>query len=85
MATLYRANGKKSVIKPKGKHFTIGELQDAVGGNIQLIDLHDHYLVVNANGHLLDLHYNSEATRLVYQFGYDYVAGDAVYCEKTQI
>lgn len=85
MATLYRANGTKKAIKPKGKHFSIKELQDAVGGYIELLDLNSHYLIVNENGRLLDLHYNSEATRLVMQFGYDYIVGDAVYCEKTQI
>jgi len=85
MATLYRANGEKKTVKPKGKTFSIKELQDAVGGYFELVDLNDHYLVVNENGRLLDLNYNSNASRLVKQFGHDYIVGDALYCEKTFI
>ena len=86
MATLYRANGTPTPIKPKkGKRFTVGELQKLVGGYVELIPIPGHYLAVNEDGKLLDLNYNSNATRLVHQFGYGYVVGDAVYCDAEQI
>lgn len=86
MATLYRANGTAMPVKPKkGKQFSIKELQDFVGGHVELIPIPGHYLVVNEAGRLLELEYNSQATRLVHQFGYDYVVGDAVYIECNQI
>lgn len=84
MPTLYKSNGE--IIPIKRKHpFTLAELQEYVGGYIELIPIGENYLVVNEEGRLLDLPVNENATRIVAQLGYLPIVGDALFTEKRFI
>lgn len=62
-ALLLKPEGPFKKIKPKGKYFTLKELQDAVGGNIEIYPYPyaDEFILVNEEGALLDLEYNINA------------------------
>ena len=59
-ALLFKQDGSVTKIKPKGTYFTLKELQTLVGGLIELYPkrLHDHLIVCNEEGLLLDLEPN---------------------------
>lgn len=75
-------------VKPEnGKFYTLKELQGFVGGYIELIHLGDTTMVVNEEGKVMDLDANPLATA-IYRNQYqttDYIAGDALLCESSQI
>ena len=84
MPTLYKSNGE--IIPIKRKHpFTLAELQEYVGGYIELITIGDRYLVVNEEGRLMDLPFNEKASLLAAQFGYPFIVGDALFTEKRYV
>jgi len=67
---------------PKGKQYTLEELQSAVGGYIQIVHPvgDSRYLIVlNEEGKLKDLPLNKTATRL-YRQPPDYIVGPALVC-----
>ena len=84
MPTLYKTNGDIVPIKRK-RPFTATELQKFVGGYFELIPIGDNYLVVNEEGRIYDLPVNENATKLVAQFGYLAIVGDALYTEKRLV
>lgn len=76
-------------VEPKnGADFSLEELQEFVGGYIEIIDLFDGTLmVINEEGKLKDLPFNIPAT-LIYSKKYgmqDYIVGNALVCDKSQI
>lgn len=85
---LAKADGALLHAAPKdGKEYTLAELQGYVGGYIEIVDLGNRYLIVNEDGKLMRLPYNTMATNwmLVACGGQDYVVGDALLCEKSHI
>lgn len=90
MAKLYKTNGEIVEVEPKnGSDFSLEELQSFVGGYIEVIPLIDNeFMVVNEEGKLRNLPYNSTATE-VYNYALDwntdFIVGDALVCKKTQI
>lgn len=81
MPTLYKSNGE--ILQINRKHpFTLAELQEYVGGYIELVQVGDKYLVVNEEGRLMGLPINEYASKLVAQFGYPFIVGDALLTEK---
>jgi len=87
MATLYKANGDIITIKPRGlsKRFSIKELQRAVGGYVECVNLRGNYLVVDEDGEAKELPYNFNASAIVRQFGYTHILGDAVFCKEEEM
>lgn len=81
-ATLYYTSGKTESVTPQnGKIFTLKELQDFVGGWIEVGYLDDgRLMVVNEEGKVNNLPYNSRATEIYQEHVYrgDVILGNAV-------
>lgn len=88
MALIYKSNGEIIETSPKnGKDFSWLELNEIVGGYIEIIDLGDDYMVVNEEGKLIGLPFNLNAT-IVYQISTktgEHIVGDVLVCPKEQI
>ncbi len=95
MATLYRTNDNplepltEEEVHPKnGTDFKLDELQDFVGGYIEIIHLNDgRIMVINEEGKLLDLPVNLLAT-VQYQLSFgpiDQIYGNALVCENKEV
>jgi hypothetical protein len=90
MAKLVTTNGQTLDVQPRNEVFNLKELQEFVGGNIQMLRMPTgKTLVCNENGFNLDLPINKLATLLV-QKGYngaktqDFV-GDVLFVENCEI
>lgn len=73
-----------------GTHYELEELQNIVGGDIQIISLHDgRQIVLNEDGKLNALPYNSLATDIAHEahaiFDSDYIVGDILICKEGDI
>ena len=66
---------KTTYIKDKAPN--LEELQDMVGGIIQVIQLEDKQIIVDEEGKQKGKEFNLEATEL-WNVGYDLIVGDAV-------
>ena len=91
MAQIIKANGEIIDVIPKnGVDFQLEEMQEVVGGWIEIVYLDNgSMMVVNEEGKLKQLPYNRLATQMVesgcrYLSG-DWIAGDVLVCDKTQI
>lgn len=93
MAKLIKTDGTEIFVEPKnGKCFELAELQDFVGGDIEIVHLFDdpleRILIINESGKLEDLKMNHKATNLFTAYNewvWDYIAGDALLCLSTEI
>ena len=81
-AFIYQANGEIIPVTPKNNvSFTLKEMQDIVGGYIEIVYLKDgRIMVLNEEGKLNDLNPNSEATKL---YTHDYIVGDVLVTPKN--
>jgi hypothetical protein len=84
------ASGKTANIYPTlGGTFSLEELQQYVGGMIEIVALDDgRVMVLNEEGKLLNLPYNAIATELFNQGGrmwWEPIAGDVVVCEPEYL
>lgn len=81
---ILKTDGSKHVITPQvGTKFNLEELQELVGGYIQVINLNEEQcMVVNENGKLYHLEMNAEASVIAHAchaiFPTDFIVGDAV-------
>lgn len=84
MATIIRTNGKKEDVRPKnGTDFTLKELREIVGGNIEIVRLPDNRIMaVNEEGKLYNLPKNVQATQI---YGYEVIVGDVLVCDASQV
>jgi hypothetical protein len=81
-------DGKLTDYPPKsGKEYTLEELNEAVGGYIEIVDLGDKYMVVNEEGKIKDLPYNQLATHVFRRAkgNSDFIVGNVLVCDKNQI
>jgi len=80
---IIRADGTSEERMPAdGKEFSLPELQDAVGGYIELITITDgRFMVVNEEGLLKKLPMNMVASSLAHQI----IVGDVLVCETRFI
>jgi len=89
MAILIETDGTQSNIKPKGLTFTLNELQNLVGGFIQVIVLPDgRPLIMDEEGKLKDKSYNEKATTLARTAGIadaDFLVGRCILCEEGEM
>jgi len=84
MAVIIKICGKKENIEPKDeKVFSLKELQEAVGGYIELVSIDDGKLmVVDEEGKLkADAQVNEEASRIAGQ----QIVGQVLIIDKNQI
>jgi len=89
MATIYKTNGTEVEIQPQnGKDFTLQEMQDIVGGYIEILPIGDYLMVINEEGKLNGLGINKKATDIFlsyYLYSFDIIVGDVLVCEANQI
>ncbi|MDP2663447.1 MAG: DUF3846 domain-containing protein [Dehalococcoidia bacterium] len=89
---LIKADGEVQDYPPQGKTYTLQELQEAVGGYIEVLRLKDGYLmVINEEGRLQDLPFNPGASLICQVAGlYPYlggsdIRGDVVVCHGSLV
>ena len=82
---LVKSNGEFRPFRPaNGTDFTLAELQGAVGGYIELVQMEDdHYMVVNEDGLGRDLPFNDRATFLLSNGSL--IVGDVVICPTRMV
>lgn len=91
MATIYKANGQVvDNYKPKnGKTFELSELQEIVGGYIEIVNLRDgRMMVLNEEGKMYGLAINNNATKIFnkgFSYAYDVIVGDVLVTEPNYI
>ncbi len=88
MARLIRADGTEQKISPaNGQKFTLEELQEFVGGLIQIVKTrYNDVMIINEEGKLLGLNENRLATVLYTSAkSDDYIVGDAVIVEAHEM
>jgi len=86
-ALIIKANGSEIFTSPKNKKtFTLEELQEIVGGLIELVECKDGKLIVlNEEGKLIGLPPNDKATNL-YKYGdQDTIMGNVLVADKHLI
>ena len=87
MAVLIKAHTDESVnVSPKnGKTFSLKELQEYVGGLIEILYLPEHrLLIINDEGKLLGLEMNVIASAIYGRLD-DFIVGDAIYCSDEEV
>lgn len=96
MAKLFKTDGTTQHVEPKnGKTFTLEELQDYVGGDIEMVHafnrenftISGEFFIMNEEGKLRGLEVNLKATdqyrKKVHPF--DVLVGDVLLCESDEI
>lgn len=83
-ALLIKSGGEKLNITPEnGVFFTLKELQNYVGGYIEmLLTNDDRTMIVNEDGKLKSLEVNNEATKLIEEI---IIVGDVVVCNWSMV
>lgn len=88
-AKIYKADGSIIDVKPNnGTDFSLEELQEIVGGYIEIVGLMDNeIMVINEEGKLIDLPFNETATQMYQEVDgfYDYIAGDVLVCDSNMV
>ena len=72
----------------RGAAFTVTELQDMVGGYIEVIDVNGGVVVYDSDGAQKEKLYNEKATKLILDSNQEwdgFVAGNAVFCHKIVV
>ena len=91
MATIIYPDRRKVIIEPKnGTDFRLDQLQEIVGGYIEVLRLGDeHLMVVNENGKYSELEYNPAATELAIKHQAimynDFIVGTVLICKVNEI
>lgn len=89
MAEIIKTDGTRTAAAPaNGEYFTLEEMQAAVGGMVEIVELDDKQsMILNEEGKLLDLPYNEEADNIFHQHYtmLDYIVGDVLLCENDLI
>jgi hypothetical protein len=87
MALHIKANGTETVVHPtNGVEFSLEELQNFVGGYIELVFTKENKeMYVNEEGLLKNLPLNDKATYLLaHRYGLQGIHGDVIICEKGE-
>lgn len=85
---IYYSNGEQVNVQPKRKHFSLKELQEIVGGSIELVSIDSETtMIINEEGKLDNLPYNIIATNVAKKalFKNDYICGNALVCSPKLI
>ena len=88
-AEILKADGTRTAVEPRnGKTFELVQLQEIVGGLIEIIHLQDgRLMILNEEGKLKRLALNRIATALARGtiLAYDHICGDVLVCEERQL
>lgn len=90
MGTIIKTNGEKINVEPKnGKHYSLKEMQNIVGGFIEIVYLKDsRIMIVNEEGKVNGLDFNDAATAVLeesYPYSGDFVVGDVLLCNTDEV
>ena len=88
MSKIYKTDGTTVNVEPKnGSDFSLEELQEIVGGYIEVLYLNDkEILVCDEDGKLKGYGLNYEATKVVQSNGIsDYIVGDVLICSTKEV
>lgn len=87
MAYHIKADGTITEVQPQnGTDFKLKELQQFVGGRIELVrTTDDRLMVINEEGKLLGLPLNKKATWLYIHRQHDSIMGDVLVCESHEV
>jgi hypothetical protein len=87
MATLIKSNGEEINVLPNNKKdFQLDELQNYVGGLIEIVKTKDgKTMVINEEGKINDLPINQKASQLYQYNESDFIAGDVLICQSNEI
>jgi len=87
MAKIIRVNGQTEEVEPAdGKVFSLKEMQEIVGGWIEIIYLRDcRVVVVNEEGRIRGLQHNESASQITVGQVFGNIVGDALVCSKLQL
>jgi hypothetical protein len=94
MALLLKADGRIEIVLPQGGEFTLTELQDFVGGYIEMLKIHGsvdgfdgefEMMFCNEEGKLKGLPINLIATVLYVYGSRDPVVGDVLLCKPGEV
>lgn len=89
MANLIKVDGSIATVKPKnGTDFKLSELQELVGGYIQVISVNDDMLlVIDEEGKLKNSPFNPLATNIAKGFvrDDDFIVGNALHCKSSEV
>ena len=87
MATLVKTNGEEITVLPKNKtDFKLDELQNYVGGIIEIVRTKDNkMMVINEEGKINELPMNEKATDLYIHSDFDFIVGDVLICDENEI
>lgn len=88
MGKLIKTDGTVIEVQPKnGTDYTLEELQEFVGGYIEVIPAYEegNILIINEEGKLNGLPRNGRATDLADIYLWDYLVGDALYCRSDEV
>lgn len=92
MAIIIKTTGETIEVKPKnGTDFQLEELQEVVGGYIEILHIYrtGEVMVVNEEGRLENLPWNEKATIYAKMnnaiFPNDYIVGNVLVCDNKRI
>ena len=87
MATLIKSNGEETKVLPNNKtDFSLDELQNYVGGLIETVRTKDNkIMVINEEGKINELPINYKATEMYKYNLFDFIVGDVLICNETEI
>lgn len=88
LSTVIKADGTRHNITPRnGSDFQLDELQEIVGGFIEIVRLSkSQCMVVNEEGKIIGKPYNHLATLAAYMSGIrDVIVGDVLVCDNDKI
>lgn len=89
MGTLIKADGTVQSVSPSsGKKFTLEEMQEYVGGDIQMVTLpKNKAMILNENGKLMGLPVNDAATIMlrVERNTNDFCVGDVLVIDRKEM
>lgn len=94
-AYILKPNGERIDVVPRARGgelnpstFSLTEMQDIVGGYIQIVNLTDEvFMVVDEEGKFKDYDYNQKATEMVQKCfnTRDYIVGTVLVCSSDMI
>jgi hypothetical protein len=81
---ILKSNGEQVEVAPKGKHFSLAEMQEIVGGNIEMVFLKNNMvMIVNEEGKIFNMEYNPTATLLMREFSNDFIVGNVLLTSRN--
>lgn len=89
MGKIYKTDDTITTVEPKnGTDYSLEELQEIVGGHIEILSLNDEeIMVLNEEGKILGLDLNDNATAIISEAGYwdDFIVGDVLVCKNDEV